>query len=98
MKFKEMLSRIESGEQFDLEWVTCSVQRKTGGEIKKLEGLCMKPREDEQALPKKAGGKKPSSYHRGPQHITLLHEATGRYLRVYKRLIIRFNNQEVTYG
>lgn len=97
MKFQEMLSRIETGERFSIRFVKCSQQRRTGGERCELEGLRMIIKD--QATPgkkqKPSKGKRP--YHRGPQSITLFHEETGRYIRVNKRLITRFNNQEVVY-
>ena len=96
MKFKEMLSRIETGESFSLRWITCSQQRRKGGQVKQLEGLRL------MVDATKAKGKKPAkprsySYHNSPQHLTLFHEESGRYIRVNKRLITQFNNKEVVY-
>ena len=97
MKFKEMIKRMESGEPFHLEWVSCSVRRKTGGAIKSMGGLRKEPGHGGGRAGKKAGNA-PAGPAPPCQHVTLCHQASGRYLRVYKRLVIRFDGEEVTFG
>jgi hypothetical protein len=95
MELKEVLRKIETGEPFSLEWVTLSVSKGTGGQLRREHGLrLLIHKEDERPGMKP----KPSYSHENAcQYIKLWNEATGRHITVYKRLMLAFNGKEITY-
>jgi hypothetical protein len=95
MELKEVLRKIETGEPFSLEWVTLSVSKGTGGQIRSESNLRLLVQKED-----KIPGMKPKptySHENSCQYIKLWNEATGRHITVYKRLMLKMNGIEITY-
>lgn len=97
MKFSDMMRAIETGEAFSLRWTTCNLSKGIGGEIRYEESLRLMVKEQE--VHAKAGkSQRPKySYEHSRQYLNIWNEANGRHIRIYKRLIIEFNDNEVVY-
>ncbi|MGB0521427.1 MAG: hypothetical protein ACPGJS_00635 [Flammeovirgaceae bacterium] len=95
MKLGAVLNTIRSGEsQFTLTWVTCDQSRKTGGQIRTMDGLKARKSEQSTLTKKKLAQSKPKKY---SDTINLYHAESGTFVRVHKRLILKFNHENVTY-
>jgi len=100
MQFKDMMRHIESGETFSVKFVSCDRTRRKGGALKFLENLQLLVQEDSNAQGtgnRQAKGRPGYRYEHSRQWLNLWHATTGRYIRLYKRLIVEFNGKTVEY-
>ncbi len=98
MQLKEVLAKIEKGETVDLEWVSCWMQKKKGGKIMRELGLRLLIEHSDRVSPNDHLRKRVTyTYEHSCQYMNIFQESTGRFYCIYKRLIIKCNNEEVTY-
>ena len=97
MKLGAVLHLIKSTEEtFVLTWVTCDQSRKTGGQVRTMEGLRAGKGEKESLSKQVLAKNKPKSG-KYRSSINLYHPESGTHIRVHKRLILAFNHENVVY-
>jgi len=91
---------MESGEPFSIEFVTCDMKRKKGGEIISIDGAVLRrtavDREQEkQSNPINANPSRSANEYTNATRNLLL--PNGQTRKIHIRLITMFNGQSVTY-
>lgn len=97
-----VIDEMNSGRQFDIEFVTCDEKRRTGGELKAYSGVIRsntpKSPSGGLAAPDKRTVKTKQPNHRYNSTVNLYiprEEKKNRFRKVHLRLITLFNGKEV---
>lgn len=98
--FKEALEVIDSGQYFDIRFITCDLQKGTGGEQYDLKRVCKykNPSHAQQkalakAQPKEIkNSKNPNHYENSTRNLKL---ENGSFVKVHIRLIRKINGKTV---
>ena len=98
--FKEALDIVDSGQYFDIRFITCNLQKGTGGEQYDLKKVCKHKQgshAQQKALAKaqpkeQTNSKNPNHYDNSTRNLKL---ENGEIVKVHIRLIRRINNKIV---
>ena len=96
---KEALDIIDSGQYFDIRFITCNLQKKTGGEQYDLKKVCKykNPSHSQQkaieaAQAKTKNSKNPNHYENATRNLKL---ENGELVKIHIRLIRKINDKTV---
>jgi hypothetical protein len=97
--FKEALAIIDSGQYFDIRFITCDLQKGTGGEQYDLQRVCKYKNHSHaqqkalaSAQPVTKNKKNPNHYENSTRNLKL---ENGQMVKVHIRLIRRINGKTV---
>lgn len=90
---------MESGEPFSVEFVTCDVKRKKGGELIAVDGAVLRRTtidraKESQPVSNATTSRSANEYSNATRNLLL---ANGQTRKIHIRLITKFNGQTVTY-
>jgi len=99
---KDVLEEMAEPKPFSITFVTCDVNRKTGGDIIKLENVILSFNDhraeklgfESPALPVTGFSKKPNHYDHASRNVLL---KNGLRKKFHIRLLLEFNGQKVFY-